>query len=93
MQTGSLSFLVSVFFSLSVLILWFPQAFLNQEVTSHSWHLQEALETSGDRLSGCREASHCMGRARAVPKLQVTVFFFRANLLFFDDFLPVTLGI
>lgn len=39
-------------FSLSVLMLWFPLAFLNQEITSHFWHLQEVLEPSGDRLSG-----------------------------------------
>lgn len=54
MQAGSLSFLLSVF-SLSVLMLWFPHAFLNQEITKHSWHLQEALETlCGQALWGLR---------------------------------------
>lgn len=69
-----------------VLILWFPHAFLNQEITSLSWHSQEVLETSGDRLSGvctflgCRESRHCMGRARAAPKSGwLFVFLFRAT--------------
>lgn len=35
-----------------MLKLRFPQAFLNQEITSHFWHLQEVRESSGDRFSG-----------------------------------------
>lgn len=42
---------LSLVFSLSVLMLWFPLAFLNQEIASQFWHLQEVLESSGDSLS------------------------------------------
>lgn len=100
MQAGSLSFLLSVFFSLSVLMLWFPRAFLLQEITRHSWHLQEAPETSTDRLSGAcaflgyRETRHFMeGPGLPLNLGWLFVFFFRVNLLFSDDVLPVALGI
>lgn len=98
MQAGSLSFLLSVFFSLSVLMLWFPRAFLNQEITRHSWHLQEALEISADRLSGACAFLGCRETSWEGPGLPLNlgwlfVFFFKDNLLFSDDVLPVALGI
>lgn len=82
MQASSLSFLLSVFFSLSVLMLWFPRAFLNQEITRHSWHLQEAPESLSVEVSGAcaflgyRETRHFMGRARAASKSRVAICLF-----------------